>query len=333
VSTLFLSSLYIMLEFEDIGPNPGRSFEELWYASPDLSKSDGRSRRPHVKLQEEAIDMRASRSLLVGVLLLVVLFSPTIAESGAYKPTAELMEVPVIEVIDGDTIRVKLGWLEEEVRYIGVDTPEDSKELVECYGPEATEKNEELLDQGRVWIERGVEERDNHGRLLGYVYLDPEGNSMVNKELLSQGYAILMTITPNYKYRQEFKELAKEAWQQGKGLWSACRVEQILSPDEVESNVEQYLGKIVQVQYEVARIGTYKGMVFLNAREDYKGHFVAVIYPDDLAADFCKSGLDISQLKGEEIRVEGKLELYEAADYEQPEIVVEAPWQVELVDG
>lgn len=277
--------------------------------------------------------MRASRSLLVGVLLLAILFSPTIAESGAYSPTAELMEVTVIEVIDGDSIRVKLGWLEEEVRYIGVDTPEDSKELVECYGPAATEHNEELLDQGRVWIERGVEERDSYGRLLGYVYLDPEGNSMVNKELLSQGYAILMTITPNYKYRQEFKELAKEAWQQGKGLWSACRVEQILSPDEVESNVEQYLGKIVTVQYEVARIGTYKGIVFLNAREDYKGHFVAVIYPDDLAADFPQSGLDISSLKGETIRVEGKLELYKAADYEQPEIVVEAPWQMELVDG
>ena len=277
--------------------------------------------------------MRASRSLLVGVLLLAILFSPTIAESGAYRPTAELMEVTVIEVIDGDSIRVKLGWLEEEVRYIGVDTPEDSKELVECYGPAATEHNEELLDQGRVWIERGVEERDSYGRLLGYVYLDPEGNSMVNKELLSQGYAILMTITPNYKYRQEFKELAKEAWQQGKGLWSACRVEQILSPDEVESNVEQYRGKIVTVQYEVAKIGIYKGMVFLDAREDYKGHFAAVIYSDDLAADFCKSGLDISSLKGETIRVTGKLELYEAADYEQPEIVVEAPWQIELVDG
>jgi len=58
-----------------------------------------------------------------------------------------------------------------------------------------------------------------------------------------------------------------------------------------------------------------------------------VIYSDDLAADFCKSSLDISSLKGKTIRVEGKLELYEAADYEQPEIVVEAPWQMELVDG
>ncbi|KKL07424.1 hypothetical protein LCGC14_2586200, partial [marine sediment metagenome] len=33
---------------------------------------------------------------------------------------------------------------------------------------------------------------------------------MVNEELLLQGYALLETIPPNYKYRQTFKELAKE---------------------------------------------------------------------------------------------------------------------------
>lgn len=41
-----------------------------------------------------------------------------------------------------------------------------------------------------------------------------------------------------------------------------------------------------------------------------------MIRSDDLAADFCKSGLDISSLEGETIRVEGKLELYKAKDYD-----------------
>ena len=50
-----------------------------------------------------------AKYLLVGVLLLAVLFSLTIAEATAYEPTPELMEALVIEVIDGDTIRVKLG--------------------------------------------------------------------------------------------------------------------------------------------------------------------------------------------------------------------------------
>ena len=65
-----------------------------------------------------------AKYLLVGVLLLAVLFSLTIAGARAYEPTAELMEALVIEVIDGDTIRVKLGWMEEEVRYIGIDAPD-----------------------------------------------------------------------------------------------------------------------------------------------------------------------------------------------------------------
>ena len=245
------------------------------------------------------------------------------------------MEALVIEVIDGDTIRVKLGWMEEEVRYIGIDAPEDK----ECYGLEATECNKNLLSWSKkenedikVWLEGDIEKRDKYGRLLGYVYLDPEGNSMVNEELLSQGYALLATIPPNYKYRQTFKELAKEAWQKKKGLWSACRIEEILNSDEVEDNIEQYLGKIVTVQYEVARIGITKGIVFLNSREDYKGHFTVVIYSDELAADFPQSDIDISSLKRRVLRVTGKLELYEAKDYEQPEIIVEAPWQIELME-
>lgn len=276
-----------------------------------------------------------AKYLLVGVLLLAVLFSLTIAGATAYEPTAELMEALVIEVIDGDTIRVKLGWMEEEVRYIGIDAPEDK----ECYGLEATECNKNLLSWSKkdnedikVWLEGDIETRDKYGRLLGYVYLDPEGNSMVNEELLSQGYALLQTIPPNYKYRQRFKELAKEAWQEKKGLWSACRIEEILNSDEVEDNIEQYLGKIVTVQYQVARIGITKGIVFLNSREDYKGHFTVVIYSDELAADFPQSDIDISSLKRRVLRVTGKLELYEAKDYEQPEIIVEAPWQIELME-
>lgn len=276
-----------------------------------------------------------AKYLLVGVLLLAVLFSLTIAGATAYEPTAELMEALVIEVIDGDTIRVKLGWMEEEVRYIGIDAPEDK----ECYGLEATEYNKNLLSWSKkdnedikVWLEGDIEKRDKYGRLLGYVYLDPEGNSMVNEELLSQGYALLQTIPPNYKYRQTFKELAKEAWQKKKGLWSACRIEEILNSDEVEDNIEQYLGKIVTVQYEVARIGITKGIVFLNSREDYKGHFTVVIYSDELAADFPQSDIDISSLTRRVLRVTGKLELYEAKDYEQPEIIMEAPWQIELME-
>ncbi len=278
--------------------------------------------------------MRMAKSLLVGVLLLAVLFSLTVAESGAYKPTAELMEATVIEVIDGDTIVIKVGWIEEEVRYIGIDTPEGE----ECCGPEATEYNKELLgwskkdkEDIKVWLEGDIEERDKSGRLLAYVYLDPEGSLMVNEKLLSEGYGILMTIPPNYKYRQRFKGFAKEAWQEKKGLWSACRIEEILNSDEVEDNIEQYLGKIVTVQFKVARIGITKGIVFLNSREDYKGHFTAVIYSDELAADFPQSDIDISSLKRRVIRVTGKLELYEAKDYEQPEIIVEAPWQMELI--
>jgi endonuclease YncB( thermonuclease family) len=242
-------------------------------------------------------------------------------------PPAKLVEAQVIEVIDGDSIRVLLNGTRQEVRYIGVDTPQLDKE---CYAQKALEHNEYLIGiSDKVWLERDVEDKDKRGRLLRYVYLDPEGDFMVNEILLSQGDGILMTIPPNYKHRRSFKRLAEKAWWEGKGIWSACRVEEVLTAAQVEENFEQYKGKIVTVQYKVAHIGIYKGIVFLNSSLD-RGHFTAVIFPDDIAADFPESGIDISSLEWKVIQVRGKLELYKGEGYGQPQIVVEAPWQIEV---
>ena len=52
----------------------------------------------------------------------------------------------VLEIIDGDTIRVLLDdGLIYSVRYIGMDTPENTK-TTEYYGAEATQRNRELVE-------------------------------------------------------------------------------------------------------------------------------------------------------------------------------------------
>lgn len=250
-----------------------------------------------------------------------------------YAPPTILEEGQVVneeDVEDGDTIWVtfKDGG-RAEVRYIGPDTPETW--IPECYSIEAMERNRDLVLGKTVWLERDVEEYDSRGRLLRYVYLDPERRSMVNLMLLAEGYAVPMTIPPAYKYRQLFKAAAQEAWEGGLGLWSDCRVDGILTTDDVEENFDQYEGRIVTVEYEVAKVGTYEGMVFLNSSEDIYHHFTAVIYSDDVVCDFPESGIDLSALERETIRVTGKLEWYEKGQHDKPEIIIEAPWQLELV--
>jgi endonuclease YncB( thermonuclease family) len=133
-----------------------------------------------------------------------------------------LFVAKVVEVIDGDTIDVQLAdGREERVRYIGMDTPEIHGP-VECYGQEASAYNDRLVGGKTVWLELDVEERDRYQRLLAYVYLDSDGQAMVNAILLSQGYAQVLTIPPNVRYADRFLKLQQEAREAGRGLWGSC---------------------------------------------------------------------------------------------------------------
>ena len=121
----------------------------------------------------------------------------------------------VTRVIDGDTIEIENG---ERVRYIGMDTPEDTS-VKECFGGEATRRNRELVEGRSVELERDVSDTDRFGRLLRYVWLDSE---MVNEVLIAEGFASVSTFPPDVKYEEHFFELEEEAMSDGLGLWSAC---------------------------------------------------------------------------------------------------------------
>ena len=127
----------------------------------------------------------------------------------------------VTRVVDGDTAEVQIGEAVEDVRYIGLDTPETVKpgEPVECFGPQASNFNHRLVEGKQVRLVFGAERRDDYGRLLAYVYL---GDSFVNAILLRRGMARTLTIPPNDRYAERFEELERAAARAGRGLWGAC---------------------------------------------------------------------------------------------------------------
>lgn len=128
------------------------------------------------------------------------------------------LEGPVVGVVDGDTIQVRLGERVEKVRYIGVDTPElrHPTRGEEPGGREAAAVNRALVDGRRVRLELDVQERDRYGRLLAYVWVDER---MVNAELVRRGLAQVMTVPPNVRYQHQFVALQREAREAGRGLW------------------------------------------------------------------------------------------------------------------
>ncbi|MEK7214778.1 MAG: thermonuclease family protein, partial [Chloroflexota bacterium] len=127
---------------------------------------------------------------------------------------------PVVRVVDGDTIHVRLGGREQTVRYIGVNTPEavDPRRPVERFGKEASERNHQLVDGKTVTLEKDVSETDRFGRLLRYVYV---GERMVNATLVEEGYAHASAFPPDVKYRDLFTRLEREARAARRGLWDS----------------------------------------------------------------------------------------------------------------
>jgi len=143
--------------------------------------------------------------------LLVFLFLASLLPAGFADKTAH----KVARVIDGDTIELENG---ERVRYIGIDTPETKhpSKPVEYYGREADSANRSLVEGKEVSLEFDVQERDQYGRLLAYVYV---GDIFVNAWLVENGYAQVMTTPPNVRYAERFLELQQKAREEEKGLW------------------------------------------------------------------------------------------------------------------
>ena len=125
----------------------------------------------------------------------------------------------VIRVVDGDTLIIDYNGTEERVRLIGVDTPESvhpNEEKNTKFGKKASEFSKNYLENKEVTLEFDVQERDQYGRLLAYVYLN---NVMYNKTLLQEGYAKIATYPPNVKYVDDFTAIQEEARNNKKGLW------------------------------------------------------------------------------------------------------------------
>jgi micrococcal nuclease len=149
--------------------------------------------------------------------------------------------VSLIEVTDGDTIRVDVDGRNEPVRLILIDAPEthDPNRPPECFGQEATAYLTWMLSLGGdLYLETDVSDRDRFGRLLRYVWLDfGDGEVyLVNEALVRAGYAAFSTFPPDVKYVEEIREAGQFAREHGYGLWSSCITDNKGDTNELSGN-------------------------------------------------------------------------------------------------
>ncbi|WP_420640373.1 thermonuclease family protein [Candidatus Poriferisocius sp.] len=170
---------------------------------------------------------RRAGLLLVGLLITVGCGSPSGPDAGEAGGNGEVGGngiATVVEVIDGDTVVVRVADHTEHVRLIGIDTPETPGGFLpeECYGEEASAFTRSLLPAGTaVSLTRDTEARDRYGRLLAYLHRTDDG-LFVNLEIAAQGYAEALSIEPNTIHAAAFRSAEAAARDRGLGLWTAC---------------------------------------------------------------------------------------------------------------
>ena len=123
----------------------------------------------------------------------------------------ETLTLRVKRVVDGDTIWAEGG---EQIRYVGIDTPERE----EAFYKEARQKNLELLEGGVVEaVVCKDEPRDKYGRLLAWVYVD---GIDISAEILKAGLARVLVIPPCGLLKAgKYRALERGAKSMGLGIW------------------------------------------------------------------------------------------------------------------
>jgi micrococcal nuclease len=154
-------------------------------------------------------------------LLLSVGLAGTLVSGLACGDTASgtFEDALVVRVIDGDTVELENG---ERVRYLGIDTPETvhPDKPVDCFGPEASERNKELVEGKKVSLLQDGPDRDGYDRLLRYVFID---GTFVNGDLVWGGYAYARSYGGDIpRFYQTLVQLERSAREGERGLWQAC---------------------------------------------------------------------------------------------------------------
>lgn len=103
----------------------------------------------------------------------------------------------VKNIVDGDTIDVilDLGFnilFEQRVRLAGIDTPESrtTDKVEKALGLESKDYLKKRITAAKnvVIKTEKMDSSEKYGRILGWIYLDGEGNS-INTEMIEKGYA------------------------------------------------------------------------------------------------------------------------------------------------
>ena len=134
---------------------------------------------------------------------------------------AKKIDVKLKTCIDGDTAIFIHNNEKIKARFLAVDTPETeySDKGEQPLSKEASEYTCNKLKNAKeikIEYDANSDKQDKYDRHLVWVWVD---DTLLQKELVSIGYAKVSYLYNNYKYNDELKEEEKEAKEKELGIW------------------------------------------------------------------------------------------------------------------
>jgi endonuclease YncB( thermonuclease family) len=127
----------------------------------------------------------------------------------------------VSDIADGDTIEVRVRRRTEDVRLIGIDTPEIYFGA-ECGGAQASASIRRILHAGdrvRLIRDRSQDNRDHYGRLLRYV--EHSGRD-VGRRQIRKGWAKVYVFETPFDRVGGYRHAENAAHRSDRGAWRLC---------------------------------------------------------------------------------------------------------------
>jgi micrococcal nuclease len=144
--------------------------------------------------------------------------SPPTTAGGPVRVPLRGDEAEVVEVVDGDTLVVRLpGGTVERLRLVGINAPEDG----ECLADEATQRLADLVGGRTVTLVVDRSDRDRYDRLLRHVLV---GERSAGEALVAEGLALSRAYPPDTTDQASLDAAQARAEAEGVGLWApdAC---------------------------------------------------------------------------------------------------------------
>jgi endonuclease YncB( thermonuclease family)/predicted transcriptional regulator len=158
------------------------------------------------------------------------------------SPIAGSAKPVVANVVDGDTLDIKMDDGSERTRVLGIDTQETVHPTKPegPYGAPAATRMRQLAPEGQpVQTVPGYEDKDAYGRNLRYVSAinDNEDPLDIGLQMVREGLAELTSW--DHPRKMEYVMALQEAMKMQVGMWSSQKIQEGMSPVEVNHEIAQ----------------------------------------------------------------------------------------------